>query len=132
MQIPQEHLHEGDIAFPPPTTSSRKCQNPVISDFLQPSGPCSKAQPKLNLGCQYFNSVITDQDFQIGNPRISQAIALKRRVSHFSGLQRHHFHIQKVSQIPLSETNFPVSGLFLLCQDLRLKSQVVFTFVGYR
>ena len=30
MQIPQEHLPEGDIAFPPPKASSGKCQNPVI------------------------------------------------------------------------------------------------------
>ena len=40
MQISQEHLPEGDIAFPLPKASSGKCQNPVISGFLQPSVPC--------------------------------------------------------------------------------------------
>ena len=54
MRIPQEHLPGGDIAFPPPKASSEKCQNTVISGFLQPSVPCSKAQPKLNLRRQYF------------------------------------------------------------------------------
>ena len=101
MQISQEHLLEGDIAFPPPKASSGKCQNPVICDFLQPSVPSPKAQLKLNFGHQYFKSVLTDQDFQRRDPKICQAIPLKRRVNHFAGLQPHDFHIQKVSQIPL-------------------------------
>ena len=68
MQIPQEHIPEGDIAFPPLKASSGKGQNPVISGFLQPPVPFSKAQPKLNLGCQYFKSFLTDRDFQRGDP----------------------------------------------------------------
>ena len=57
---PQHHLPEGDIAFPPPKASSEKCQNPVISGFLQSFVPCSQAQPKLNLGPQYFKFALTD------------------------------------------------------------------------
>ena len=54
MQIPQEHLPEGDNAFPPPKACSGKCQNLVISGFLQPSVTCSKAQPKLNVRPQFL------------------------------------------------------------------------------
>ena len=48
MLIPQEHLPEAEIEFPPPTASCGKCQNPVISGFLQPSVPCSKAKNKVD------------------------------------------------------------------------------------
>ena len=55
---------------------------------------------------EFWTSVLTDQDFQRGDPRICKALPSKQRVSHFAT----HFHFHKVSQMPLSEPNFSVLG----------------------